>query len=131
MLGAFISFSGLSVADVVYMISDMLFSSKLREAAKATGVKVQAARTPDEWAAAVIADDNIKLAIVDLRMPTALAALDALSTVGTPQNLRTVGFIDHERVDVMDQARAKGCTEVMAKGQFANALPKLLAGLAA
>ena len=31
----------------------------------------------------------------------------------------------------MDEARAKGCTDVMAKGQFANALPKLLAGLSA
>ena len=27
----------------------------------------------------------------------------------------------------MDAARAKGCGQVMAKGQFANALPKLLA----
>jgi hypothetical protein len=29
----------------------------------------------------------------------------------------------------MDQARASGCGQVMAKGQFANALPKLFAGL--
>ena len=112
------------------MISDMLFSSKLREAAKATGVSVQAQRDADGWAAAVIAGEA-KLAIVDLRMPTALAALDALAILGTPQNLRTVGFIDHERTDVMDEARAKGCADVMAKGQFANALPKLLAGLSA
>ena len=41
--------------------------------------------------------------------------------------MRTVGFIDHERTDVMDAARAAGCADVMAKGQFANALPKLLA----
>jgi hypothetical protein len=40
-----------------------------------------------------------------------------------------VAFIDHERTDVMDAARAKGAGQVMAKGQFANALPKLLAGL--
>ena len=112
------------MADVVYMISDMLFSSKLREAAKATGVSVQAAREPAAWAAAA---REAKLAIVDLRMPTALAALDALGAA--PAGARTVGFIDHERVDVMDQARAKGCTDVMAKGQFANALPKLLAGI--
>jgi CheY-like chemotaxis protein len=112
------------MADVVYMISDMLFSSKLREAAKATGVSVQPARDPAAWAAAA---REAKLAIVDLRMPTALAALDALAA--GPAGARTVGFIDHERVDVMDQARAKGCTDVMAKGQFANALPKLLAGL--
>lgn len=114
------------MADVVYMISDMLFSSKLREAAKATGVTVQAAREPAAWAAAAT---EAKLAIVDLRMPAALAALDALAAA--PGNARTVGFIDHERTDVMDEARAKGCTDVMAKGQFANALPKLLAGLSA
>jgi CheY-like chemotaxis protein len=112
------------VADVVYMISDMLFSSKLREAAKASGVAVQAAREPAAWAAAA---RDAKLAIVDLRMPTALAALDALAAA--PAAVRTIGFIDHERTDVMDAARAKGCTDVMAKGQFANALPKLLAGL--
>jgi len=116
------------VADVVYMISDMLFSSKLREAAKATGVSVQAARDAAGWAAAA---REAKLAIVDLRMPAALAALEALSAAMPPQSLRTVGFIDHERTDVMDEARAKGCADVMAKGQFANALPKLLAGLTA
>ena len=114
------------MADVVYMISDMLFSSKLREAAKATGVTVQAQRDAAAWAAAA---RDAKLAIVDLRMPTALAALDALAAAPSPPTLRTVGFIDHERTEVMDEARAKGCTEVMAKGQFANALPKLLAGL--
>jgi hypothetical protein len=114
------------MADVVYMISDMLFSSKLREAAKATGVTVQATRDAAAWAAAA---REAKLAILDLRIPAALAALDALGTATPPQSLRSVGFIDHERTDVMDQARAKGCTDVMAKGQFANALPKLLAGL--
>ena len=120
------------MADVVYMISDMLFSSKLREAAKATGVSVQATRDAAAWAAAA---REAKLAIVDLRMPAALAALDALAAGPTPSEgqskVRTVGFIDHERVEVMDEARAKGCTDVMAKGQFANALPKLLAGLSA
>ena len=41
--------------------------------------------------------------------------------------MRPVGFIDHERTDVLDAARAAGCADVMAKGQFANVLPKLLA----
>jgi hypothetical protein len=115
------------MADVVYLIQDMLFSSKLRETAKQSAVSVQAAREPAAWAEAARA---AKLAIVDLRLPAALAALDALAAAGAPPDgLRVVGFIDHERTDVMDAARAKGCTDVMAKGQFANALPKLLAGL--
>ncbi len=112
------------MADVVYLINDMLFSSKLREAAKATGLTIQPAREPAAFAAAA---REAKLAIVDLRLPTALAALEAL---GGGAGVRTVGFIDHEKTDVMDAARAMGCNDVMAKGQFANALPKLLASLA-
>ena len=39
-------------------------------------------------------------------------------------------MLDHEKLDVMDQARERGCGQVMAKGQFATALPRMLAGLA-
>ena len=122
MLGAITFFA---VPDVVYFINDMLFSSKLREAAKAIGVTIQPAREPAAFAAAA---REAKLAIVDLRLPAALAALEAL---GGQPGVRTVGFIDHEKTDVMDAARAKGCSDVMAKGQFANALPKLLASITA
>ncbi|HVZ86443.1 MAG TPA: hypothetical protein VHG72_05715 [Polyangia bacterium] len=114
------------MADVVYFITDMLFSSKLREAAKASGLTVQPAREPAAFAAAA---REAKLAIVDLRLPAALEALAALG--GATPKPRTVGFIDHERTDVMDAARAAGCTDVMAKGQFSNTLPKLLASIAA
>jgi hypothetical protein len=113
------------MADVVYLIQDMLFSSKLREAAKQTGVTVQAVRDPAAWAAAA---REAKIAIVDLRLPAALEALGALAG-GPASGVRTIGFIDHEKTEVMDAARAKGCAEVMAKGQFANALPKLLTSI--
>jgi hypothetical protein len=108
------------MADVAYLIQDMLFSSKVREAAKASGLSVQAAREPAAFAEAA---RGAKLAIVDLRLPSAMQALEAVGA-GT----RTVAFIDHEKTDVMDAARAHGA-EVMAKGQFSNTLPKLLASL--
>jgi hypothetical protein len=113
------------MADIATLIQDMLFSSKVREAAKAMGLTVQSTREPAAFAAAA---REARLAIVDLRLPTALDALDALRPAPAGC-LRVVGFIDHERTDVMDAARAKGA-EVMAKGQFSNTLPKLLAGLA-
>ena len=111
------------MADVAYLIQDMLFTSKVREAAKASGVSVQATRDPAAFAEAA---RGAKLVIVDLRLPVATAALEALQAL-SPRP-RTVGFVDHERTDVMDAARALGA-EVMAKGQFANGLPKLLAAL--
>jgi hypothetical protein len=113
------------VADIVHFIQDMLFASKVREAAKHAGMSVQSAREP---AALAQAAREAKLVIVDLRLPRAMEALDALA--GDAGVRLIVGFIDHEKTDVMEAARARGCGEVMAKGQFANALPKLLARIA-
>jgi hypothetical protein len=112
----------------------MLFSSKVRETAKPYGLTVQATR---DVAAFATAASGAKLAIVDLRLDDALEAVSSLSTATAASgldpkpDLRIVGFIDHERTDVMDAARARGCHEVMAKGQFANTLPRLFAALTA
>jgi hypothetical protein len=111
------------LADVVHFITDMLFASKVREAAKHVGLTIQGARDPQSFATAA---RDAKLVIVDLRVPLALEALDALAGDAVTRAIPSVAFIDHERTDVMDAARAKGAGQVMAKGQFANALPKLL-----
>jgi CheY-like chemotaxis protein len=111
------------LADVVHFITDMLFASKVREAAKHVGLTIQGARDPQAFATAA---REAKLVIVDLRVPQALEALDALASDAATRAIPSVAFIDHERTDLMDAARAKGAGQVMAKGQFANALPKLL-----
>jgi CheY-like chemotaxis protein len=114
------------LADVVHLITDMLFASKVREVAKQVGLTVQGTRDPQ---ALVTAARGAKLVIVDLRVPIALDALDALAADAATRAVPSVAFIDHERTDLMDTARAKGAGQVMAKGQFATALPKLLQAL--
>jgi len=116
------------MADVVYLIQDMLFTSKVREVAKQVGVTVQGTR--DVAALAAAAGAGAKLVLLDLRLPIAAEALARLGSDPVTRAIPSVGFIDHEKTDVMDQARASGCGQVMAKGQFANALPKLFAALA-
>src|SRR5438067_1145557 len=105
---------------VVYLCTDLLFTSKIREVARQVGVEVTPARNPAELAQAAAA---AKLVIVDLRRPDAMAALDAI-----PDGVQRVGFIDHERTDVIDAAQAKGC-RALAKGKFSTELPTLLASL--
>ncbi|MBC8133223.1 MAG: hypothetical protein H7X95_09610 [Deltaproteobacteria bacterium] len=115
------------MADVVYLVQDMLFSSKIRETAKPLGLTCQGLR--DAAALALAAAAGAKLVIVDLRLPVALEALAALSADPAAAAVPSVGFIDHELTQVMDAARAGGCKQVMAKGQFSTALPRLLAQL--
>jgi len=98
-------------------VNDLLFTSKIRETATQLGLDVQAVRAPAEVAAATAA---ARFLIVDLRRPDALAALDAAAPAA-----KKIGFVDHERTDIMEAARARGCV-ALAKGKFSSDLPRLL-----
>ncbi len=111
---------------VAYMIRDMLFSSKLREAAKQVGVTTVSAPDP---AALVKAAQAAQLVLLDLRLDRAIEALDALRADQVAARVPRIGFVDHERIEVMDLARAHGCAEVLTKGQFAGRLPGLFEAL--
>lgn len=111
------------MAEVVYFVRDLLFVSKIREAADQLGVAVTPARDLDGLEREA---QGARLVIVDLRLADALAALERLARTTRTLPQTTVGFVDHERLDVMETARALGCTRVLAKGQFASELPRLL-----
>jgi len=115
------------MAAVVYLVKDLLFTSKIREAAHHLGIDVTSARDPDGLVAAA---RDARLVIVDLRLPDALDALGRVAADPVAARVPSVGFVDHELTDTMDAARARGCGRVMAKGEFANALPRLLGELA-
>jgi hypothetical protein len=110
------------MAKLVYLVQDLLFTSKIRETAKQLGWDVEAARDPAQLAAAAA---TAQLVLLDLRRPDALATLDQLAQI----SVEKIGFIDHERVDVMDAARERGC-RAYAKGKFSTELPGILASLA-
>jgi len=110
------------MSKLVYLVQDLLFVSKIRETARQLGIDAQATRDP---ASLVAAARDAQLVILDLRRPDALSTLDLLS----PLSVETLGFIDHERVEVMEAAREKGC-RAYAKGKFSTELPNLLSRLA-
>jgi len=110
------------MAAVVYLVDDLFFVAKIRDVAAQLGIDVEGASDPAALAAAA---PHARLAILDLRRADALDALDRLA--GTP-GVRSVGFVDHERVETMQAATARGCALVLSKRRFATELPALLAG---
>jgi hypothetical protein len=108
------------MAKVVYLVQDLLFVSKIRETARQVGVEAESVQDPAELPRAA---KTAQLVIVDLRRPDALSILDTL-----PREVPKIGFIDHERIDVMDAARERSCRPY-AKGKFSTELPHLLASL--
>ena len=108
---------------VAYLCTDLLFTSKIRETALGLGMEVGAAR---DAGALVEAARGAAVIILDLRPPTALDSLGRLRADPATATIPIIGFCDHEKVDLMADARAAGCTHVLAKGRFSTDLKTLL-----
>lgn len=116
---------------VVAVVDDLMFLSRIREAAKRKGVEVRAVRTPAgasaacrEGARVVILDlDTKRLPVMDVL--AAVAGDPACSAVGL------VGFYSHVETERAHAARAAGCRTVLPRSAFVRELDKVLSSRAA
>jgi hypothetical protein len=111
------------MADVVYLVQDLFFVAKIRETTEQVGVTAEGAADAEGLVAGA---RGSKLAIVDLRRPDALRALEQLAADPGTAGVRSVGFVDHENVAAMRAASERGCGTVLSKRKFASELPALV-----
>lgn len=113
---------------ILYLASDLIWATRIKETAKALGVEARPVRSL-EMLDARLDDSEPRALILDLEAPeTALAMLQSLRERGS--GLRTVCFGPHVAKDLFQQAREAGADEVMTRGAFDHHLPELLVTLA-
>ena len=66
--------------------------------------------------------------LIDLGNPKLDAVAEIAALKANPETRGTVviGYLGHELEELIQAARAAGCDQVMAKGEFARKLPDLL-----
>ncbi len=101
------------MSGIVAYVPDLMDRSRVAAATSAVTFVAHVASLP---AAAAEAD----LVVVDLTRP---GVLEMLATLGGP----VIGFANHTERDLMDSARAAGCTTVLARSAFFSRLSELLA----
>ena len=107
----------------VALVTDILFSSKIKEAAKASGAEITFVRTEGDFVRA-ITDIAPQVIILDLNLRTG-DALAISRAVHFPPNSRVVAFLSHVQKELFAEAQAAGISEVNARSQFVSLLPKL------
>jgi CheY-like chemotaxis protein len=111
---------------VAAVVDDLMFLSRIREAAKRQGAEVRAVRTAADAAAAC--REGARLVIVDLDTPR-LPVLDAIAAIaGDPalSEVALVGFFSHVETERARDARAAGCRTVLPRSAFVRQLDDLL-----
>ena len=116
---------------VIAVVDDLMFLSRIREAARGAGAEVRSARGPTDLVAA--ARDGGRLVLVDAdssRLPWAEAVARCAPTRPLAA-VPVVAFLSHVHAERAEAARAAGASRVLARGAFVQELPRLLAAAAA
>ena len=119
-----------AVASVIALVDDLMFLSRVREAARSAALEVRTVRTTADLLEAARA--GAALLVVDLdsrRLPwaEALASLRADPALAT---LPVIGFLSHVNADAARKARDVGGCQILARSAFVRDLPQLLAAAA-
>jgi DNA-binding NarL/FixJ family response regulator len=113
------------VADVVVLVDDLFFQSKIVETARHTGVDLKLCSTPDAFIAE-IERSAPALAIVDLNTRSnPLSAIERLKAAGN--QVPVISYLSHVQTELAEQAKAAGCREVMPRSKFSMNLAAILA----
>ena len=110
---------------VIAFVDDLMFLSRIREAARARGLEVQAVRTVADLLAACREPTRLVIMDLDRARPPAAEALAALRAEPGLAGLRIVGFFSHVHAERGRQAREAGCT-AMPRSVFVQELDALL-----
>jgi hypothetical protein len=103
---------------VLALVRDLMFVSRIQSTAAATGVAVRVIRDP-----AAIATEAGSLLLADLNLP---GALESAAAWRRSTGSAVVGFVSHVDADTIARARQSGLDRVMARSGFVPALPEIL-----
>ena len=111
---------------VVAVVDDLMFLSRIREAARGRGLDVRAVRTARDAVAAC--QGGARVVILDLDTPR-LPVLETLTAIAQDPGLSgvdLVGFFSHVETDRAREARAAGCRTVLPRSAFVRQLDEIL-----
>jgi CheY-like chemotaxis protein len=113
---------------ILAILDDLLFTSKMRAAAKQIGATLSVAKSR-ESALAEMRATTPALVILDLNNQRTDPLGIVADMKGDPAlaGIATVGFVSHVHTEVIDAARKAGVGDVMARSMFAERLPQILA----
>lgn len=111
---------------VVAVVSDLMFTAKIQDAAKRVGLEAVFVKSKEQ--AIVEAKRDPALILIDLN-DRSLDALDLIGTLKADDETRAVhllGYVSHVETDVRRSALNKGCDEVLPRSAFSKNLHTIL-----
>lgn len=111
---------------IVAVVSDLMFTVKIQDAAKRAGLDVTFVTSQEDAVAQALSQPAVM--ILDLNT----TAMDALELIGKlkadtkTSGVNLLGYVSHVQADLKHAAHEKGCNTVIARSAFSQNLPTML-----
>lgn len=113
---------------VLVLIRDLIFETKIRSTAQALGVVTAIVRSCDELAGKLEKMDH-PLVLVDLSLPDEEGLRAVTICKEHPSVPRTIAFVSHVDQELAAKAATAGADTVLPRSAFARDLPEILGRL--
>jgi CheY-like chemotaxis protein len=116
----------MSKKKIIAVLSDLMFTVKIQEAAKRAGIETVFVKTSE--AAINLATESPAAMILDLNASDIrpLELIEQLKSRPETSKITLLGFISHVQTDLKAAAQQKGCDMVVARSAFSQQLPNFL-----
>src|SRR5438034_191582 len=115
------------MTSLIAFMDDLMFLSRIREAASAAGVDVRVVREPAGLVEACrVRPPTVVFVDLDSQRLPVLDGVRALRTHADLLAVPVVGFLGHTQIEQARAAEAAGCTRVLTRGAFVNEMRGLI-----
>lgn len=114
------------MATALACMDDLMFLSKIMEAAKALSVPLRSLKTSEKLIAACRESDAVVFLDLDDQRLDAITLARAIRSADPKVSARIYAFVSHVNEDRIQAAGADLFDQVFSRGQFARVLPDLL-----
>ncbi len=116
--------------NAILISKDLLFITKVKEVATASGARLTVAKSSEVLEQALEASPAGGVVMIDLeKTPLSLEVIHETVSKGVGRSWRVCGFFSHIHVESAQMARQYGFQEVMPRSRFVAVLPDLLSSL--
>jgi CheY-like chemotaxis protein len=105
---------------------DLIFSSRVAQAARSAGVAFRIASNTQEVLEQVAQSPSPRLLILDLSAPDCDVQRIMAATRNLPSPPTVVAYASHVLGPLLEKARQGGCDLVLTRGQFVNRMDQLV-----
>jgi CheY-like chemotaxis protein len=111
---------------IVAVVSDLMFTVKIQDAARRAGVDVTFVVSQEEAIAQARSLPAAMILDLNITAVNALELIGKLKSDAETSGVNLIGYVSHVQADLKQAAQEKGCNQVIARSAFSQNLPTML-----